>query len=837
MTKKSKKNKRKNKKSNNQHPPQGGASSPGRLLPVLFTLVALFGASWAWFLIGVHHDAVAQAASVGEPAAAGQVSSFFVCGEGEACSQVLADEAAELFGILPVSVPAIPMFGLLGLLGLLVLMGRFSRERLATLATFCGLTGLAFGAYLLSIMLLHYGPCRFCLVMDANTALLFGLGAAMHPGGFGGALKSLPDLLPRLKVPGPELALAPVVLIGSLLIHGVTGPTETSTESMISQGTPSTESAASATASSAKGTSAGAGASSPSATPNSESISGSTEAPGASTRRVVLQAERKTISLDASVPTRGPKNAAVTIVLFEDFQCPYCKKLSGNIEQLLEDEDIAKDTRVAFMHFPMHKACNANDLKKNMHKFACSAAASSVCAEEQGKFWEMHDLLFRNNHRLRSSNLKGYARDIGLDMPKWLSCMRSDATRAKVKRDSEIGGAAGVRGTPSFFVNGAMLVGAQPVEAIKAAIKAVKEGREGQLRLDVEVAGEAIGAISGVPASVSLTGPDGAFSIDAFEASVEDGKARSRPGVVPARNVTWYEANAACEASGKRLCSEAEWLRACTGENPVDEDGDGTFSRDLLQGREQSYGTHYRDGVCADSRKGDSELALITGNHPGCVSPEGVYDLEGVTKEWIGTSPDRAAVKGGSSKSGQAARCAFYKDSDSPDSRSETTGFRCCSGGEDSAAPTADAFPGGKVGDTILDFSGTLQGGGTLGTDQLRGKPFILTFWATWCDPCKKELPALADAYSKHKSDGLEIVAINVDRSSSKVAPFLETMPLPFPVILDPGKDIMKRFHSRTGGVPLTFYVQADGKIRQRSTGFDPKKMRAFNESVEALLK
>jgi len=799
-------------------------------LPILFTVVALFGACWAWFLIGVHHDAVAQAASVGEPAAAGGATSFFVCGEGEACSQVLADEASEIFGIIPVSVPAIPMFGLLGLLGLLVLMGRFSRERLATLATFCGLAGLAFGAYLLSIMLLHYGPCRFCLVMDASTVLLFGLGAAMHPKGFGGALKSLPELLPRLKGLGPELALGPVVLIGSLLIHGVTAPTDLADDSVASE-------RPSATGTPIETTSPQTGTSSPSALPNSEAISGSTEAPGASTRRVVLQAERKTIPLDASVPTRGPKGAAVTLVLFEDFQCPYCKKLSGNIEQLLEDEDIAKDTRVAFMHFPMHKACNANDLKKNMHKFACSAAASSVCAEEQGKFWEMHDMLFRNNHRLRSSNLKGYARDLGLDMPKWLSCMRSDATLAKVKRDSEIGGAAGVRGTPSFFVNGAMLVGAQPVEAIKAAIKAVKEGREGQVRLDVEVAGEAIGEISGAAATVTLEGADGAFSIDAFEASVEDGKALSRPGVVPARNVTWYEANAACEASGKRLCSEAEWLRACTGANPIDEDNDGIFSRDLLQGREQSYGNHYRDGVCADSRKGDSDLALITGNHPGCVSPEGVYDLEGVTKEWIGTTPDQAAVKGGSSKSGQAARCAFYKNSDSPDSSSETTGFRCCSGGQDSAVAADDAFPGGKVGDTILDFSGPLQSGGTLGTSQLRGKPFILTFWATWCDPCKKELPALAAAYRKHKAEGLEVVAINVDRSSSKVAPFLETMPLPFPVILDPGKDIMKRFHSRTGGVPLTFYVQADGKIRQRSTGFDAKKMREFNESVEALLK
>jgi len=811
------------------------AKTPSPVLPALFTVVSILAAAWAWFLIGVHYDAVAKADSVGEPASAGAAASFFVCGEGEACSQVLADEAAEIFGIVPVSVPAIPMFGLLALLGLLVLRGSFSRERLSTIATFCGLCGLAFGAYLLSVMLLHYGPCRFCLVMDAGTVLVFTLGAAMHPKGFGAALKSLPSLFPRLKTPGPEMALAPLILVGTLVIHSATAPGDSGSAASPSPTSTTAPGTDSNTPAPKAGTQASGTTGAPKAS-DSEAISGSTEAPGSSTRRVVLQAERKDIPIGPGVPTRGPKNAPVTIVLFEDFQCPYCKKLSGNVEQLLEDEDVARDTRVAFMHFPMHKACNATDLKKNMHKFACGAAAASVCAQEQGKFWQMHDMLFRNNHRLRSSNLKGYAKDLGLDMPKWLSCMRDEGTMAKVKRDSEIAGKAGVRGTPSFFVNGAMLVGAQPVEAIKAAIQAVKEGREGQLRLDVEVAGEQIGDLSSAPTTVSLDGPGGAFTIDAFEASVVDGKAQSKAGVVPARNVSWYEANAACEAAGKRLCTEAEWLRACTGANPIDEDGDGIFSRDLLQGRQQSYGEHYRDGVCADSRKKDSELALLTGNHPRCASPEGVYDLEGVTKEWIGVSPDQAAVKGGSSKSGQAARCAFYKDSDAPDSRSDTTGFRCCGGDSPDSSVAQDKFPGGKVGDVVQDFSGPLQAGGALGTDQLRGKPFILTFWATWCDPCKEELPALADAYRKYKKDGLQIVAVNVDRNSEKVPPFLETMPLPFPVILDPKKEIMDGFHSRNGGIPLTFWVQSDGLIRQRSTGFDPNKKKEFEESVKALL-
>ena len=227
---------------------------------------------------------------------------------------------------------------------------------------------------------------------------------------------------------------------------------------------------------------------------------------------------------------------------------------------------------------------------------------------------------------------------------------------------------------------------------------------------------------------------------------------------------------------------------------------------------------------------------MLTGNHPKCTTPEGVYDMEGVTKEWVGLSPDKAALKGGSYKSGASARCGYYKDSEAPDTRDDSIGFRCCAGG-DPDTDVADAFPGGKVGDKVQDFSASLAtGGGTFGTEDLEGKPFIMTFWATWCEPCKKELPALAEAYSKHKDEGLVVIGLNVDSDASKVPGFLEKNPLPFPVILDTDKSIMNRFQSRRGGVPLTFWVERDGTIRQRSTGYDENAHRQFLESVSELL-
>jgi peroxiredoxin len=380
------------------------------------------------------------------------------------------------------------------------------------------------------------------------------------------------------------------------------------------------------------------------------------------------------------------------------------------------------------------------------------------------------------------------------------------------------------------------MVGAQPVESIRAAIEIELEGREGRVLLDVELEGEILGDLSGAATSVTLDGPDGTFTIDAFEASIEMGRAVSAPGIPPARSVTWYDAKAACEAAGKRLCTEEEWMFACTGAVQIDEDRDGIYSRDVLQGRQHSYGEHYRPGWCADERRASDGIPLLTGEHPRCVTPEGVYDLEGTTKEWIGASPDKAVLKGGSYKSRDSARCAYYKDSEAPDTRDDSIGFRCCSGGDPDTEVGAAEFVGGKVGDTVQEFAGPVVGGGTLSSADLQGSPFIMTFWASWCEPCKKELPALAEVYEANKARGLKVIAINVDADPEKRDAYLSEHPLPFPVLDDSRKTIMHTFQSRGGGIPLSFWVERSGFIRQRTTGYDDKAHAKFLENVEELL-
>ncbi len=115
--------------------------------------------------------------------------------------------------------------------------------------------------------------------------------------------------------------------------------------------------------------------------------------------------------------------------------------------------------RVAFKHQPLP-----------FHDKAKGAAAASMAANEQGKFWEMHDKLFANQGALDRPSLDKYASEIGLDMGKFRAAMDSNKFEAQITKDSNEGSQIGANGTPTFFINGRQLVGAQPIEAFKAII-------------------------------------------------------------------------------------------------------------------------------------------------------------------------------------------------------------------------------------------------------------------------------------------------------------------------------------------------------------------------------
>jgi len=174
--------------------------------------------------------------------------------------------------------------------------------------------------------------------------------------------------------------------------------------------------------------------------------------------QVALEApEVPRIEVEAKGPARGPSSAPVTIVEFSDFQCPYCSKEIPVIERLMKEYD--GKVRLVFRNYPL-----------DFHPFAQKAAEAGACAQEQGKFWELHDKMFGNQGKLGVDDLKGYAKSVGVDASKFDKCLDSGEKKALVEEDLKAGSAAGVNGTPAFFINGVFINGAQPYEQMKQAV-------------------------------------------------------------------------------------------------------------------------------------------------------------------------------------------------------------------------------------------------------------------------------------------------------------------------------------------------------------------------------
>ncbi len=158
-------------------------------------------------------------------------------------------------------------------------------------------------------------------------------------------------------------------------------------------------------------------------------------------------------------PFLGPKDAPVEIVEFSDFQCPYCGAASAMLKRLREE--FGDQVRISFRQFPI----------TSIHPQAAKAAEASLCAAEQGEFWDMHDSLFSDQEHLEVDRLKARARDLGLDGEAFDSCLDSGKYAKQVQEDLKAGLRAGVDGTPAFFVNGRPFNGAVPYERLAEAIR------------------------------------------------------------------------------------------------------------------------------------------------------------------------------------------------------------------------------------------------------------------------------------------------------------------------------------------------------------------------------
>jgi len=158
-------------------------------------------------------------------------------------------------------------------------------------------------------------------------------------------------------------------------------------------------------------------------------------------------------------PSRGAAEAPITLVEFSDFHCPFCKQSQATLKQLLER--YSGKVKLVYRDFPLDQ----------LHPQARAAAEAARCANDQGKFWQYHDVLFQRPPDAAPQVLRTYAEQIGLDAAAFDRCLTSGIHREAVDRDVEDAARLGLTGTPAFFINGRPLTGAQPLEAFVRIIE------------------------------------------------------------------------------------------------------------------------------------------------------------------------------------------------------------------------------------------------------------------------------------------------------------------------------------------------------------------------------
>lgn len=168
--------------------------------------------------------------------------------------------------------------------------------------------------------------------------------------------------------------------------------------------------------------------------------------------QVAVALEPPRIEVSTEGAALGPADAPITIVEFSDYECPFCKRAHPTVTEVLKK--YPDKVRLVFRHFPLD----------NIHPNARPAAEASLCAEDQGKFWPFHELVFASGSELNAATLRGVAEKAGLDLAKYDACVKERRHRARVDADVAAGREAGVSGTPAFFVNGIPLSGARSVD-------------------------------------------------------------------------------------------------------------------------------------------------------------------------------------------------------------------------------------------------------------------------------------------------------------------------------------------------------------------------------------
>lgn len=176
------------------------------------------------------------------------------------------------------------------------------------------------------------------------------------------------------------------------------------------------------------------------------------------TAGVQVYLEPPRASVQVAGPTRGGENAPVTIYEFSEFECPFCSRASTTVKKL--HDKYGDQVKVVFVDFPLAS-----------HRTAPRAAEAAHCANEQGKFWELHDRFFsKNGGPMQEADIHRYATEAGIDLTTFGACLQSGRHAETWKAGQAAGTKIGVGSTPTFFINGRMVVGAAPLEQFTSII-------------------------------------------------------------------------------------------------------------------------------------------------------------------------------------------------------------------------------------------------------------------------------------------------------------------------------------------------------------------------------
>ena len=152
-----------------------------------------------------------------------------------------------------------------------------------------------------------------------------------------------------------------------------------------------------------------------------------------------------------------PKNPALDVVIFSDFQCPFCSRVEPTLKQM--EKEYGGKVKFTWKNYPLP-----------FHNNAEPAAEAAMAAGAQGKFWEMHDKLFANQQQLDRPALEKYAQELGLNMAKFKSDLDASKYKSTIEAETKEGSAVGVSGTPAVFINGRKIAGAYPFETFKKIV-------------------------------------------------------------------------------------------------------------------------------------------------------------------------------------------------------------------------------------------------------------------------------------------------------------------------------------------------------------------------------